>query len=1099
MQMCVHCKTLLLPRNRRKSCLLLLVFFFSGLAGFAQTLSLSLKNVSLEKAFRAVEEKVEQRFVYTSEMLQKSEPVTIDVRNTTLDRVLQLLFQNQPLIYSLDDRFIKVRFKDIGTAAAKKNTIVGGSVRDEEGRPLGGVTVTSKQTGKVTVTDASGQFAIPVSPAPDRLAFTSVGYATAIITVTDQTTIQVQMKVAVGVLDETIVMAYGTTTRRLSTGNIAKVSAEEIAQQPVSNPLVALEGKVPGLLVTQTNGVPGSAIKLQLRGQSSIGVSPGSLPPNDPLIIIDGIPFAPNNNRIDNVSFGTALGKDGRGALSLINPSDIESIEVLKDADATAIYGSRGANGVILITTKRGKDGKTAVSLSVYSGASRPSHTVRLLGTPDYLRMRREALQNDGVAPNATNAPDLLLWDTTRSTDFKKILTGHNASVIDGELSFSGGSAGTRFRIGGGYHRETTVFSQRLSDQRGSINVNLSNTSANRKFSASFSSLYSADKSNLTAGDLTNVLTLPPNAPLLYDSVGKLNWQEGGFAFNNPLAYLYQPYTSRNENLLQNIQFDYRPLTGFGVTVRGGYNLVSSEDVILIPIASQDPAGSPKGSSSFGKNRFRSWIIEPQAAYTRAFKASKIDFLFGSTWQSSTNSNDVQTGKGYTSDDLLNSIGAAPSVTLQNTNTQFRYTAIFGRFTYTLQNRYLLNLSGRRDGSSRFGPRKRFGNFGAVGAAWIFTSEAFLNKASILSYGKLRGSYGITGNDQIGDYKYLDSWTNAPYPYNGQPGLVPTQLAVSDYGWEVNKKLEGSLDLGFWKDRLLATITYYQNRSSNQLLAYRLPTQTGFPNIAARNFPATVENRGWEILVSAKLVNTKNFSWTFGLNGTVPKNTLRSFPGLATSSYYYFLEEGQSINLLKGYKYTGVNPSSGLFDFEDINHDGKTDAQDIVRYGKLDPSYYGGMKNTLSYKEWSLNVYFDFRKQTGRSPLADVYAQNPPGTRANQPALFLDRWQKPGDNAFVQKLTATSGSPAYNTINNLFLSSSGLYSNASYLRIRTLYASYSFPDTWLKTMHLQRAQVFFEGQNLWTFSPYKGNDPETQSFYTLPTLRTFTAGFTLNF
>jgi len=365
---------------------------------------------------------------------------------------------------------------------------------------------------------------------------------------------------------------------------------------------------------------------------------------------------------------------------------------------------------------------------------------------------------------------------------------------------------------------------------------------------------------------------------------------------------------------------------------------------------------------------------------------------------------------------------------------------------------------------------------------------------SFLSFGKLRSSYGITGSDQIGDYQYLDSWSSTVNPYQGTSGLYPTRLLNTDYSWETNRKLAIGLDLGFLKDRILISGDYYYNRSSNHLLSYSLPSQTGFTSIL-ENLPATIQNNGWEFSVNTKNINSDKFKWQTTFNLTIPSNKLVSFPGIATSSYAGTYTVGQSLNTRRGLEYTGVDPTTGVVTFKDQNGDGIINSSDVVNIGNLDPKFYGGLQNTFSYKSLSLNVFFQFAKQLGENDFEDIYA-NIPGSLTNLPATVLNRWQKPGDHSLIQMATANPGTAAYNAA-SLFTeySNSAEISDASYIRFKNVSLSYNLPKKWLQRLNISNIRFYILGQNLLTITKYKDGDPETQSYYTIPPLRTLTAGF----
>ncbi len=1065
--------------------------------GFGQTISISLKDAPLETAFKEIKKQSGYSFIYTRIQLKQAQPVTINIKNGDIKNVLEICFRNQPLSYLIEDRYIVVQTKQavIEKSLPDVSSIdVSGRIINESGEALQSVTVSAKLSGKTTMTNERGEFTLAKIENNDILIATSVGYFKEEIHVDDRSYLVIRMRIAVGSLDETVVMAYGQTSRRLNTGSIVKISAEEIAKEPIANPLAALQGRSPGVTVVQSNGIPGSGFRVLIRGRNSLQQG------TEPLYVIDGVPFAPNNSNINGLSsVATSNIGIGLSPFNTINPADIESIEILKDADATAIYGSRGANGVILVTTKKGKSGKAKINFSVYSGISKITRYPRLLNTQEYLTMRREAFQNDGVTPTMNTAPDLLLWDNTRYSDFAKLLIGGSAQTTDLQSSVTGGNSNTQFLLGAGLHRETTVLPGDLSDNRASFKTNINHQSDNKRFSLNFLASYSFDKNNLiSTSSLVQYVNLPPNLPGLYNSDGSLKWQEGGISYENPLAFLMRKYTMKADNLLSNLQLNYK--LGSSIVLRSsfGYNSFITDETSLFPKRSQNPANNPTGTSQFANGTRKSWIVEPQVEYIRYFKKHKLTALTGATIQEMTSKGTAIQASGYTDDALIQSIHGATSVVTSNDYSKYRYLAFFGRLNYNYSDKYIVNLSGRRDGSSRFGPGKRFSSFGAAGIAWIFTNEPFMrNKFPWFSYGKIRASYGITGNDQIGDYRYLDSWTNTTYPYQSTTGLFPYGLFNPDFEWESTKKLEVTTDLGFLKDRILLTATFFRNRSSNQLINYILPTQTGNQSIL-RNFPAVIENRGFEFLLSTRNISGKRLEWSTSINMTLPKNRLVSFPNIGQTSYRLIYVQGQPLNLIYSYKYNGVDPTTGLYVFEDIDKDGSiTYPNDIKVNGSLDPKFYGGLTNSIKYKQWQFDLLFEFKKQLGQNYLS-TFRTMTPGKMFNQPSRVLDRWPTNTSNPVIGKFTTQSFGPAYSAIENLLLSD-GIYSDASFVRLKNISLSYSLPLAILSRIKIQSCRIYLTGQNIMTLTNFKGPDPETQYLFSLPPLKTYAAGIQLTF
>ncbi|WP_207510326.1 SusC/RagA family TonB-linked outer membrane protein [Longitalea luteola] len=1083
--------------------MLCLVAYFPGIAQ-TQKMTISVENVPLKKVIKLIEDYGEYKFAYRTEYLQHVRRVSVHVKNGTVQEVMEQALKGLELeMVMIGDGVITVRPDSSAIRKPKPALLtVDGQILNEAGEPLDQVSIQETGSHNGTTTNFEGQFKIAVKPNA-VVSFSSVGFEPAQRLIKEETFLIVRLKKHVIDLDETVITGYGKTSKRYNTGSIYKVNQLDIARQPVSDPLATLQGRIPGLLITQSNGLPGAPYKIQLRGQSSIGIVPGALPPNDPLFIINGVPYAPNNNPIQGVTSGSALGEFGRSPLSFINIGDIDHIEVLKDADATAIYGSRGSNGVILITTKKGKPGPQSFTANIRSGYSQITRYPDMMNTAQYIQMRREALANDGLSLDKSTAPDLTVWDTTRYTDFKKMLIGGTAVYSNAQLALSGGSNRLQYYVGAGYHRETTVFPADLRNERLSGHANLHYQSKDSNLNATLNVIATGDKNRSLITDITNLVNVAPHSPVLYDSTGKLNWREGDLSFTNPMSLLLKEYESKTSNLLGNLEISYRILDNLLFKTSLGYNRLRMEDISLQPGSSFNPYTSPnaKGLSYFGKLIYNSWIAEPQLEYNRYIGIGKISGLLGATMQLQTHSVETIEATDFASDALLRNIHEAGSLINKDLNTEYRYGGVFARLTSILFDKYLVNLTGRTDGSSRFGPGKQVGNFWSAGLGWIFSNEPFMkNKKSVISFGKLRSSYGVTGNDQIGDYKYLDKWQDVSGAYLGSRGIDPVQLADSNYSWEVSRKLEAALDLGLFNDRLMISVAWYRNRTGNQLISYTLPSLTGFTSYAAKNSNALVQNSGWEIQLQTKNRFNKHWQWNGNLLLTIPRNKLIAFPNLATSSYAHKLTIGQSLSTFNGYSYAGVNPVTGLFDFNDLDGDGEISFPDDYRIvGHFDPAWYGSIQSNWQYKGWQLDVFFEIRNQRAYNHLYSMYDGSSPGTMLiNQPVLALNRWQGLSGHGILQQYT-TGAQEAANKATERFKESNGVFHDASYCRLRNIELSYRFPAKLLKRISLKNFRLYLQAQNLFTITRYDGTDPETRNIFTLPPLRTIAAGFELNF
>lgn len=963
--------------------------------------------------------------------------------------------------------------------------LVSGKVTDGN-LPISGANVLIKNTKTGVVTDFDGRYNITAKPT-DTLQISYLGYATLTIPVQNRTSIDIILLEDATALGEVQINAgYYTTTDREKTGSIARITAKDLELQPVNNPLEALQGRMAGVEITQPSGIPGAAPRIYIRGQNSLRKSfddNGNLP----LYIVDGMPI--NSSPLFSQNIFLATGTD---PLNTLNISNIESIEILKDADATAIYGSRGANGVILITTKKKKVGeKTQVEARAYSGISRVSHFVDLLNTPQYLNLRQQAFENDGVAPSQFNAFDLLIWDQDRYTNWQKELFGGTAHMTNINLSVSGGNENTSYLVGASIHKQGSVFPGDFSYRKKTFNFNLDHRSDNEKFRLNLTANYGLDDNNLfsNATFVSRAFTLPPNAPALYNDDGSLNWENS--TWDNPFAALKNDSHATIKNLIANLGLEYEPIDGFTLKANLGYTDLNSEDEILTPLETYDPEKWHRVSNTSRHSLIdrKSWIAEPQLTYTKGFSNHRLDALVGATFQENSSNSLIMIGTGYSNKQLMGNLASADKISINhNLETRYKYSAVFARLGYNWKSTYFLNLTGRRDGSSRFGPGQQFANFGAVGAAWIFSNENFIqNKIPFLSFGKFRSSYGITGSDQIGDYRYLDTYQATP----GPGGLYPTQLTNPNFSWETNKKLEAALELGFLKDKISLNTAWFNNRSSNQLVGYPLPAMTGF-NLVEANLSATVQNTGWEFELHTVNLKTNDFTWRSSFNLTIPQNKLVKFPNLEETSYRNTYRIGFPLHMRILYKFEGVDPKTGLYTIEDVNGDGVYNFDDQTIVKKLGRQYYGGLQNQINYGSFSLNFLLEFVKQEGYK-----FATVPPGRIGN---ILPHQVNLNQDQNSSSTQIASQSIFALIAYNNYAYNSDFIITDASYIRMKTLSLGYNIPDNLIRSTGLSQFKVFLHAQNLFTLTNYIGLDPHLGTGEkNLPPLQSFTAGIQLNF
>lgn len=1081
-------------------------------ATFAQNITLHEKNASLRSVLADIQQQTGFDLFYQDQFL-KDTPVTIDVKNQPLATVLSKLLDPQQLGFTIQDRTITIQRKENSLLDKLKEKVkalianidIRGRVVEESGQPLPGATVTVKSTSNITATDVNGYFTLRNVDPGAIIVLTSIGFEKQELPVKAEMG-TIKMTQAQSKLDEVQVIAYGQITERLNIGNSATIKGEEIAKQPVSNVLDALEGKVAGLLITQANGLPGGGVQVRVQGQNSIGNG------NDPFYVIDGVPYA--SQTIATVGsilspLGSSAGPVGSGKgnpLDYINPNDIESVTVLKDADATSIYGSRAANGAIIITTKKGKAGDTKVSLNLQNGWGKVTRMLDLMNTQQYIQMRQQALRNDGInSPSSTDYDINGLWNQSSYTNWQKQLIGNTAAYQDLNGSISGGTENIQYLVSGTFHRETSVFDGAFSDKKGGLHFSLNSSSKNHRFHFLISGSYLTDDNFLPSADPTPIaITLAPDAPSLYNGDGTLNWAPnsvGASSWTNPLASLLKTFQSLSNNLVSSAVMGYTILPGLDIKSNFGYNNLQINETVLSPLTAQKPENRPLLGATgrvgdFTNNNTHSWTVEPQIEYKKAISKGKLDVLMGGTIDQRTGAGTAYYGNGYNSDAVLGDIHSAATVVVTSTaDFTYKYAAVFGRVNYNWQDKYIIDLTARRDGSSRFGANNQFHDFGSVGAAWIFTEEPALKKISWLSFGKLHSSFGTTGNDQIGDYKFLDLYnaSNPGVPYQGITSISTSGLPNPYLQWELTKKFQSGLEIGLFNNRVLINADYAYNRSSNELLSLPLPSVAGFQSVIS-NIPATIQNTSFELSLNTTTVKSKEFTWTQAFTLTLPKNKLISESYLLPSASW---KVGQPLGTIAAYHFIGVDPAAGLYEFTDARGNptsSPSSATDLTSYvNTVFPKAYGSFQNSFQYHRIRLDFTFNFSKQKGPGYLFG----NAPGTvGVNQPKSVLDAWSQPGQITSIQRYNS-NGAQIIGYLDAT--QSDAYYGDASYIRLKNLSLSYQLAEHWLRRLGMRACNLFLTGQNLITITNYRGLDPETQSVSYLPPLKVISLGLHADF
>ncbi|MGN6418668.1 MAG: SusC/RagA family TonB-linked outer membrane protein, partial [Pseudobacter sp.] len=873
-------------------------------------------------------------------------------------------------------------------------------------------------------------------------------------------------------------------------------------------------GRVPGLNVQQTSGNSAAPMRVTIRGINTI--NPNAI--TDPLYVIDGIPFttlnaSPTTGTLP-ISMGAVQGGlpnvRGENPLLSINPRDVESISVLKDADATAIYGSRGANGVILITTKRPKSGPTSFNFSISQGTTMNTRYPKLLNTQEYLAMRREAFRNDGIIPDQGNAPDLMRWDTTKYTDWQRLFVG-TGSETTVNARVTGGINQTNYSISASYTTIKELMNNGAKNHRGTLFSSFNHASSNQKFGFSLGNSISFTEVNAALlGDLGDT---EPNAPDIYNEKGEFNFEpyrtQNGSTY--PFSNLKKPSESNTFVLNNNMNVRYEIIRGLTISTNAGYSFTHNTNANYSPEAANDPVFVGFSSAVFGESASKSWTVEPQLRYNTLIGKGNLTLqLIGNMQYINTRGETIQSQR-FPNDALMKSYNNA----LQNIFTEGvrerKTVSGVAIIRYAWDNKYVLNINARRDGSSQFGPGKQFGNFASAGLAWIASDEKWLRKImpGWFSFLKFRGSYGTTGSDQVGDYEYLSRWsksvsirdTRSLYKYNGLEAFHVIRPLNQQFQWESTIQSELGMSVAFLENRISLEMAVYRKVTDNQLTDLPTPVLTGFPDVTA-NSEAKVANTGFEVSLSAMLINSKDWGLSASFQMSRNTNKLIAFPNLERSSSRERLRVGESLTTQYVLKYTGIDPLTGNATYEDRNKDGvittgsgnfpSSDIDD--RYISIDasvPGFTGGFNINFNYK--SLSVSSSFMVVNTR--MSNPYLTVVPGGPVNisiPDEIKYNHWQKPGDQAKYPRYSTSSS--------NVLKASDASYVNASYVRMTNLAVEYKFPAKWISKIRMKDASFSIQTQNLFTITSSSWLNPDLSSgIFVTPIPRTINTSLSINF
>jgi len=975
-----------------------------------------------------------------------------------------------------------------------------GRITSDEGNALPGVSILVKGTTNGTTTDVDGNYIINVEEGA-TLVYNFIGFESQEVKITSgQTVANVALVTDTKELQEVVIVGYGEQSRKTLTGSQTTVSFNEIKNAPVPSADQLLQGKASGVQVTANSGVPGGGIFIRVRGTNSINAS------NDPLYVIDGV-FINNTNLVR-----TGLGNQvASNPLADLNPSDIESIEILKDANATAIYGSRGANGVVLITTKRGKANTNAkINFQTYQGWSWAPKKYQVVTGEQLALLQNERFLNDGGNPSqvpfrskASGGAGLPEEQPTYDRISDVFRTARTSNY---ELSASGGNDKTRYYLGGGYFSQESIVKPSEFD-RYSFRINLDQY-INDKIKIGTSTALTRTHRNVSSNDNNPVGVI--NSALFPKSNLPVFNEDGTYAkygsFDNHLALINNLNNdAAGTRVISNLFGDYSITsdltfrTSWSIDFNEMYENNYNNTLIL--------AGQPKGTATSALSRDVTLLNEQTLTYLKSWNKFNLQLIAGNTIQKNMFQATSLSGQQFPTNSLQ-TIASAATQTGTSQKAESALLSYFGKGSVTFNDHYTLDASFRADASSRFGVSNRWGYFPSVGAAWRAGEEKFIKDLHIFDELKLRASIGKTGNQSgISEYASLGLW-QAGNNYLDSPGTAPLQLANPNLSWEETRQWNVGIDLGFLENRLQVDLNYYDKYTSGLLLNVPVPLKTGYASLL-QNYGA-ISNKGFELTITGDLIRKGNFQWTTSFNISTNKNKIEKLaaPFTSGSRDIFRLQEGIPLYSFWIYKQLYVDQQTGDAVYNDKDNNGITVADRQI-VGNAWPDFYGGFTNTFRFKGFDVSAFFYFEQGAKIMNMNRFFLVHG-GTQSNIGYIpeQLERWQKPGDVTDIPRLTTVASSNNYGgTVQNL---SSRYLEDGSFIRLRSLSIGYSLPQVVLSKYKVSSLRLYVQGTNLWTGTNYSGLDPEVNSqsgvsntknmdWATVPQPRTVQVGLNVGF
>lgn len=1090
-------------------------------SSYGQQVTMRKKNAALEEVFRAIKTQTEYNVLWQPEKLKTAKNVDVDFKAAALETVMDKVLAGQPFTYVIDHKTIVIREKTksiVNIFMDLFNSInIKGKVTDDKGKPLPGATLKIKNSVKVTKTDLNGDFEMDNVEAGAVLTVSFLGYKTKEVEVRNQTLIRISLQEDLAVLEDVVVVGYGTTKRKDLVGSVSSINADDIRKQVATNFTQGLVGRAAGVQVSRPNGNPGAGASIRIRGLSTVsGV-------NDPLFVIDGIPvqlyngggaealrFAPGNGLMD--------------PLAGIDPNDIESVEVLKDATATAIYGSRAANGVIIVTTKRGKAGQKPVfSFNYDVSIDKQNKFYKVLSGPEYIKFMTETYAANGQKIDDPTFPG------TGNTDWQRAVV-RTGVVQNLNLGLLGASADGATNYG---------FSAGLTDQKGilintgfkrySLRANIESKVMNFLKVGTNLNYSSSEQTGGSSPIYSNygVATGRPDIPI-FNADG--SYANDGVS-DNPVASRMMTNINESQRILASIYAEVEIIPGLKARSSLSYDINNNSGYTYTPSWSLSEIQSgEKGRRVDQIFKYNNRIFDNTLSYTKVFNKHHIDAVGGASWTLNKSNFMNVTSINFPNDDVLSNLGSAGSVSAYSSDGESSgLESYFMRANYSYDEKYYLTISGRADNSTKFGPQSQWGYFPSAGVSWRFSKEKFMENLTFIDEAKARLTVGKTGTSAFGGFGFLTLF-NTGYFYNGVNGLRANPDGGEpnpDIHWESTTQTDAALELSFFKSRLTTAVTYYKKYTKGLITGPSIPVSNGY-TFQTKNL-GDVSNQGWEITIGGTPVAGAEFTWQSDFNITFNKNKVEKTYGTALYGTIP-LTEGLPLNGILGYRTSGLyqsqteidqlnaaaraktgNPSvfyqnaltsPGDVKYVDVNGDGVINSRDRVILGYAqNPKYYGGWSNTFRYKNFELSSLFQFDvgSKVEREQNPDSFF----GYQANVSNAVLNAWTPQNTNTTQPRNALNGPSQNTDTNNDRFIEST------SFLRLKNVQLSYLFRNDLLKKIHVSQLKVFVGMTNLLTWTNYKGLDPEVNSensftdhgrdTATYPQTRSVTFGMNLKF